>query len=222
MTTMPYEIIKRAMDIFLAIILGVVFFPICVIAAIAIKIESPDGPIFADTPKRLGKNSQPFYPYKFRSMIPNAHYLIRTDPKLKQLFEEYKKNSYKLNEDPRWTKVGKFIRKYSIDEMPQLINVFRGEMSVVGPRPYYPDELELQEKKYPHTRELIQTALSVKPGITGQWQVNGRSNINFDKRIEMDAQYAREMSLPCFQALWYDLKILFRTPFAMISGTGAV
>lgn len=222
MTTMPYEIIKRVMDIFMALILGILFFPICVVAAIAIKIESPNGPIFADTPKRLGKNFKPFYPYKFRSMIPNAHYLIRTDPKLKQLFEEYKKNSYKLKEDPRWTKVGKFIRKYSIDEMPQLINVMRGEMSIVGPRPYYPDELELQEKQYPYTRESIRTALSVKPGITGQWQVNGRSNINFDKRIEMDAQYAQEMTLPCLQALWYDLKILFKTPFAMISGKGAV
>lgn len=219
---MPYETIKRAMDLFLAAILSVLFLPICLITALAIKIESPTGPIFADTPKRLGRNGKPFYPYKFRSMIPNAHYLIRTDPKLKQLYEEYKKNSYKLKEDPRWTKVGKFIRKYSVDEMPQFINVLHGEMSIVGPRPYYPDELELQESKYPHTRELIRTALSVKPGITGQWQVNGRSDINFDKRIEMDAVYAQKMSLPWIQALWYDLKILFKTPFAMISGKGAV
>jgi lipopolysaccharide/colanic/teichoic acid biosynthesis glycosyltransferase len=213
---MSYLPIKRAMDFSLAIILGVFFFPICVFTAIAIKLESPSGPIFADTPKRLGKNGRPFYPYKFRSMIPNAHYLIHNDPKYKKLFEEYKKNSYKLKEDPRWTKVGKFIRKYSIDEMPQFINVLKGEMSVVGPRPYYPDELEIQVQKYPNTKESIKLALSVRPGITGQWQVSGRSDINFDKRIDMDAHYAKHVSL------WYDLKILFKTPLAMLSGKGAV
>lgn len=219
---MTYEQLKRAMDIFLSAILSVLFFPICLTAAIAIKLETPLGPIFADTPKRLGKNGKSFYPYKFRSMIPNAHQLLRTDPRFNKLYEEYKKSSYKLHDDPRWTRVGKFIRKYSIDEMPQLINVIKNEMSLIGPRPYYPDELEIQVKKYPHTKKLIQQALSVKPGITGQWQVNGRSDINFDKRIEMDAEYAQKIGGTWYQALWYDLKILIKTPFAMISGRGAV
>lgn len=207
---------KRILDLSVAIVASIVFFPVCVITAIAIKLESPDGPVFADIPPRVGKDGKRFYTYKFRSMIPNAHQLLRTDPRFKELYEKYKKSSFKLHEDPRWTKVGKFIRKYSIDEIPQFINVFRGEMSVVGPRPYYVDELENQVEKYPHTKGLVKQALSVNPGITGSWQVSGRSEINFDKRIEMDAQYARENSL------WYDIVIMLKTPFAMISGKGAV
>ncbi|KKU58616.1 MAG: Undecaprenyl-phosphate galactose phosphotransferase, partial [Candidatus Amesbacteria bacterium GW2011_GWA2_47_11b] len=102
------------------------------------------------------------------------------------------------------------------DELPQLINVIRGEMSLIGPRPYFADELEFQQKEYPHTQKLVKKALSVRPGVTGQWQVSGRSEINFDKRIEMDSHYAENMNL------WYDLKILFKTPFVMLSGKGAV
>lgn len=213
---MSYEYIKRIMDIILAVVLGILFSPICLITAAAIKLESPNGPIFADIPLRMGRDGHRFRLHKFRSMIPNAHSLLRTDPKFKQLFEEYKKSSFKLHNDPRVTKVGKLIRKYSLDEIPQFINVIKGDMSVVGPRPYYPDEIEVQQEKYPHTKRLIKAALSVRPGITGHWQVNGRSDINFDKRIEMDAAYAQNLSL------WYDLKILIKTPLAMISGRGAV
>ncbi len=100
--------------------------------------------------------------------------------------------------------------------MPQLINVLRGEMSVVGPRPYLPDELETQQKKYPHTKKLVKEMLRVKPGITGFWQVSGRSEVSFDKRIEMDAYYARKKSL------LLDFLILLKTPWAMISGKGAL
>lgn len=138
---MNYETLKRIMDVFLAIFLGLLFLPVSLIVALAIKLESPDGPIFADTPPRVGKNGKLFRTYKFRSMIPNAHELIRTDPKLQKLFEEYKKNSFKLVDDPRVTNVGKFIRKYSLDEVPQFINVLLGDMSLIGPRPYYKDEL---------------------------------------------------------------------------------
>ncbi|MDZ4209871.1 MAG: sugar transferase, partial [Candidatus Curtissbacteria bacterium] len=168
-----------------------------------------------DTPPRVGKGGTRFKLYKFRSMIVGAHDLLRSDPKYKRLYEEYKKSSYKLHEDPRWTKVGKFIRKHSIDEVPQLINVIRGEMSLIGPRPYYPDELADQQKKYPETRKLVDVVLSVKPGITGAWQVSGRSAINFDKRIAMDADYAQN------QSLFYDIIILAKSPWAMISGVGA-
>lgn len=213
---MNYDDFKRVMDIFLAIVLGIIFFPVCILAAIAIKLESPDGPVFADIPNRVGKDGKLFKLYKFRSMIPDAHLLLRTDPKFKKLFEEYKKSSFKLYDDPRVTQVGKFIRKYSIDEVPQIVNILRGEMSLIGPRPYFADELEDQQKKYPHTQKLVRQALSVRPGITGQWQVSGRSEVNFDKRIEMDAHYASEKSL------WYDLKILLKTPLVMLSGKGAV
>lgn len=203
------------MDICLAVVLGIVFLPIAIVTTIAIKLDS-EGPIFADTPPRVGKNGKPFRIYKFRSMIANAHQLLRTDPRFKKLYEEYKKSSYKLRDDPRVTRVGKFIRKHSIDEIPQLINVLKGEMSIVGPRPYYPDELEEQQKKYPRTKKLVKEALSVKPGITGLWQVSGRSEINFDKRITLDAYYARKKSL------LLDLWILLKSPWVMISGKGAV
>ena len=213
---MKYETLKRVMDIFLALFLSILFFPISFLVALAIKLESPAGSVFADIPNRVGKDGKLFQLHKFRSMIPDAHIRLRTDPKLKKLYEEYKKSSYKLTADPRVTKVGKFIRKFSLDEVPQMLNILKGDMSLIGPRPYFADELEEQQRKYPHTKELVKKALSVRPGITGQWQVSGRSAINFDKRIEMDSHYAENMNL------WYDLKILFKTPFAMLSGKGAV
>ena len=210
---MKYEILKRIMDIFLALFLGTLFFPISLIVALAIKLESPQGPVFADIPNRVGKNGKLFHTYKFRSMIPNALEYLKSNPKL---LEKYKKSSFKLYDDPRVTKVGKFIRKFSLDEVPQMLNILKGDMSLIGPRPYFADELEEQQLKYPHTKDLVKKALSVRPGITGQWQVSGRSAINFDKRIEMDSHYAENMNL------WYDLKILFKTPFVMLSGKGAV
>lgn len=149
-------------------------------------------------------------------MVNNAHYLLRTAPRFKKLFHEYKRSSYKLLKDPRVTNVGKFIRRHSIDEIPQLLNVLKGEMSIVGPRAYYPDELENQLSKYPQTKKLVSDVLSVKPGVTGLWQVTGRSEINFDKRIMIDASYVKNMSL------WNDLKIMFLTPVVMVSGKGAV
>jgi exopolysaccharide production protein ExoY len=212
---MRYEILKRSIDIVGASILLVLFSPIILGTAIAIKLNSK-GPVFADTPKRVGKNGKLFYPYKFRSMILNAHILLREDPRFKKLYEEYKKSSFKLHEDPRVTKVGKFIRKHSIDEIPQLLNVLKGEMSIVGPRPYYPDELEEQTAKYPQTKKLLKDVVSVRPGITGYWQVTGRSEVNFDKRIEMDAYYARKKSII------FDILVMLRTPWAMVSGKGAV
>lgn len=212
---MLYHFAKRVIDIVGSLVAIVVFLPIAIITAIAIEVESP-GPLLADTPQRVGKAGQLFKLLKFRSMIPNAHKLLHTDPKFKKLLQEYKKSSYKLHHDPRVTKVGKFIRKHSIDEIPQLINVLRGEMSLVGPRPYYPFELEEQQRKYPHTKELVREVLKAKPGITGQWQVSGRSAINFDKRIQMDVEYARK------ESLWYDILVLIKSPWAMVSGKGAV
>jgi len=212
---MFYEVAKRTIDVIGAILLLIIFSPVVLITSIGIVLTSP-GPLFADTPKRVGKNGKPFHPYKFRSMIVNAHNLLREDPKFKKLYQEYKKSSYKLHRDPRITTVGKYIRRHSIDEVPQLINVIRGEMSIVGPRPYYPDELKEQTKKYPQTKKLLKYVLSVKPGITGYWQVTGRSAVNFDKRIEMDAYYARKKSF------YFDLLILLKTPWIMITGKGAV
>ena len=212
---MNYTTAKRLMDIILSIVLFIVFLPVIILVAVAIKISSP-GPVLADTPLRVGKDGSLFRLYKFRSMILNAHELLTTKPRFHKLYEEYKRSSYKLRDDPRITPVGKFIRKHSLDELPQIFNVLQGEMSIVGPRPYYQDELKEQQKKYPGTEKLVALVLSVRPGITGLWQVSGRSQINFDKRITIDAEYIRRKSL------WLDLLILAKSPWAMIIGRGAV
>ena len=210
-----FEIVKRSIDIIGSVFFLILFFPLLIIAAILIKISSP-GPVFADIPKRVGRGGKLFRLYKFRSMIVNAHSLMKNDPKYKDLYKIYRESSYKLYEDPRVTKVGKVIRRYSVDEMPQFLNVLKGEMSIVGPRAYYRDELVNQQKKYPDTKCLVKEVLKVKPGITGYWQVSGRSEVNFDKRIEMDAYYARKRSI------LFDVLIILKTPWAMISGKGAV
>jgi len=210
-----YEFVKRLMDIVFCSLLIILFSPLMLILAIAIKLDS-QGPILADVPERVGRRGQPFKMYKFRSMIENAHEILRENPQFSNLYEKYKKSSYKLKEDPRVTRVGHFLRKHSLDEVPQFFNALKGDMSLVGPRAYYPDELREQQKKYPQTRDSVKIVLSIKPGITGYWQVSGRSEINFDKRIEMDATYVRKRSIV------YDLWIILKTPWAIISGQGAL
>lgn len=210
-----YEFVKRLMDITFSLLLLILFSPLIVIIAIAIQLDSK-GPILADTPERVGKNGKLFKMYKFRSMIQNAHSILRNNPKYSKLFYEYKKGSYKLKDDPRITRVGHILRKHSLDEVPQLFNILKGDMSLVGPRAYYPDELRDQQKEYPQTKKAVETVLSIKPGLTGYWQVSGRSEINFDKRIEMDATYVKKRSII------YDLWIILKTPWAMLSGKGAL
>lgn len=207
--------VKRGIDMVLASVLLLFFFPLCLIVSIAIKLDS-DGPIFADVPGRVGQNGILFKMFKFRSMIKNAHILLHTDSRFKKLFEQYQKDSYKLKDDPRVTAVGKWIRKHSLDEIPQLFNVLLGEMSIVGPRAYYPDELENQQKKHPDTKQYVTEVLSVKPGITGLWQVSGRSEVHFDKRIALDAEYVKSVSF------YQDILIILKTPFVMITGRGAI
>ncbi|EKD86159.1 MAG: undecaprenyl-phosphate galactose phosphotransferase [uncultured bacterium] len=210
-----YEFLKRALDISCSLILIILFTPIILLVALAIKLDSK-GPILADTPERVGKNGKLFKMYKFRSMVENAHDMLRENPKFAELYKDYKKGSYKLKDDPRITSMGHFIRKHSLDEVPQFFNILKGEMSLVGPRAYYPDELRDQQKRYPETQDSVKIVLSVKPGVTGYWQVSGRSEINFDKRIRMDAQYVKKRSI------LYDITIIFKTPEAMISGKGAL
>lgn len=212
---MIYDATKRLIDIFLAIILIVVFSPIFLFIPILIKLDSP-GPVFAEIPDRVGKNRKLFHMYKFRSMIANAHELLRTNPNLRRLYQQYKKHSYKLKDDPRVTVVGRFVRRFSLDELPQVFNVLKGEMSIVGPRAYYLDELGEQQRVYPETRKYVKEILEAKPGITGSWQVTGRSEVNFDKRVRMDADYVRKHSI------LQDLIIIAKTPWAMFSGKGAL
>lgn len=212
---MFYDFSKRVFDIIGSLVGLVILAPLYLLIAVAIKIDS-EGPILADTPMRVGKNGKLFKMYKFRSMIANAHNILRTDPRFEKLYEEYKKGNYKLTKDPRITWVGKFIRKYSLDELPQLLNVLRGEMSLVGPRAYYADELDEQQKKFPESKGFVKIILSGKPGVTGLWQVSGRSEIDFEERVKIDAAYVEKKSI------LYDFWIMLRTVPAVLSGRGAV
>lgn len=209
---MIYDFLKRLLDVVGSLVGLILFSPLLLLVAIAIKLDSL-GPVMADTPMRAGKNGKLFRIYKFRSMVQNAHEILEKDP---ELLEQYKKNSYKIFNDPRVTRVGKILRKFSIDEFPQFFNILKGEMSLVGPRAYYPYELEEQQKNYPQSRKYVKVILSGKPGLTGVWQVTGRSDINFDKRVMMDAEYVKRRSI------FYDLWIILKTVPAVISGRGAV
>ena len=212
-----YDFIKRLIDVVGSILGILILSPVLFFTALSIKLNSK-GPILAETPMRVGKDGKLFRMYKFRSMVVGAHELLHQDPRYKELLKKYQQNSYKLeiDEDPRITKIGRLIRKTSIDELPQLFNILRGEMSVVGPRAYYPYELEEQQIKFPSARKYVKIILSSKPGLTGEWQVSGRSNINFDRRVQMDASYVEKKSIV------YDIFIIIKTIPAVLTGEGAV
>jgi lipopolysaccharide/colanic/teichoic acid biosynthesis glycosyltransferase len=214
---MFYDSSKRILDIIGAIVGIIIFSPIMLAIAVAVKLDSP-GPVLADseTPMRVGKDGSLFKMHKFRSMFKGAHQALHNDPKWKKVLEEFKKNDYKLAFDPRVTKVGRFLRKTSLDEFPQFFNILKGEMSLVGPRAYYPFELEEQQKKYPESQDFVKVILVAKPGLTGLWQVSGRSNVNFDKRVELDAQYVQKRSI------LYDIYLILKTVPAVLFGRGAV
>ena len=214
---MIYKFLKRILDLIGSTIGITLLSPLFLLIAILIKIDSK-GSILADTPMRVGEGGKLFRMYKFRSMVVGAHDLLHRDPRYKNLLKKYQQNSYKLaiDEDPRITRIGKFIRKTSIDELPQLFNILKGEMSLVGPRAYYSYELEEQQVNFPGTGKFVKIILTSKPGLTGVWQTSGRSAINFDKRVEMDALYVEKKSII------YDLWLLLRTVPAVIFGRGAV
>lgn len=204
-----FFLVKRLIDITSSLVLLIVFSPILLAMAVLIRIGSPGPVIFKQ--KRVGEGRE-FYMYKFRSM-----YVGDMDQYLKEKFPalwiKYKKSDWKLpmREDPRITPVGKFIRATSIDEMPQFINVLKGEMSLVGPRAYREEELQEYEGKYPQCLDNIKAIRSAKPGITGLWQTSGRNELNFEQRAKLDADYIRHRSLR------QELLIILKTPFAMIS-----
>ena len=209
---MTYIFFKRALDL-MGSVLGIILsLPVMLVTVLLIKLDSP-GPIFADTPMRVGRNGKLFKMYKFRSMVVGAHDMLQKDP---QLLKQYKQNSYKIQDDPRVTRVGKFIRKVSIDELPQLFNIVKGEMSLVGPRAYYPFELEEQQEEYPQTEKFVKIILHAKPGLTGVWQTSGRSEINFDKRVQMDATYVERKSII------FDILLVLKTIPAVLARRGAV
>jgi exopolysaccharide biosynthesis polyprenyl glycosylphosphotransferase len=194
--------LKRVLDVTVAIIAIILTAPIMLITAILIKLESPGPVIFKQV--RVGKDGEHFYCYKFRSMYVDAEQRLRE----LQAQNEADGPVFKMKRDPRVTRVGRVIRKLSIDELPQLFNVLKGEMSLVGPRPALPSEVA----KY--TYEQI-GRLHAIPGITGLQQVSGRSDLDFKRWVELDLQYIAE------QSIWKDIEILLRTIPAVILGRGA-
>jgi exopolysaccharide biosynthesis polyprenyl glycosylphosphotransferase len=195
--------VKRALDIVVSASLLLFFAPILIVAAIAIKLTSP-GPVFFFQ-ERIGLNKRKFRIYKLRTMVPNAEKLLSGLEKR----NEASGPVFKIKEDPRITPIGKLLRRSSIDELPQILNVLKGDMSLVGPRPLPVRDYEGFDKDWQRRR------FSVKPGITCLWQVNGRSGISFDQWMLLDLQYMDEWSL------WLDLKILARTVPAVLKGQGA-
>jgi len=210
-----YRVLKRFLDISVALIAIILFGWLMVIIAILIYLDDPKGTIFADIPKRVGYKGELFRIYKFRSMVPNAHNLIKEDKTLAKL-HKIQQGKLTIDQDPRITKIGKFIRKVDLDEFPQFINVLLGNMSVVGPRAYYRDELDGYLKDFPEITDKIDTVLSVKPGITGPWQVSGRNHLTIPERVMIDYKYAKRKSV------LYDLYIILKTPIAVITRFGAL
>ncbi len=206
---MTYQQQKRLLDIIAASTLVVAFLPFWIIIPILIFFDTGKPIIFKH--KRVGLNRKPFWILKFRSMVPNAQNLLQS--KYPHLYKQFKKGDWKVEakNDPRITKLGRVLRAFTIDEFPQLFNVLKGEMSMVGPRAYVEQELNEQTKRFPETKQYLENIVSVKPGITGVWQTSGRNEIPFTKRAEIDAKYANNKSI------WNDIKILLKTPRAMIS-----
>ncbi|MFR5266946.1 sugar transferase [Clostridium sp.] len=198
-----YEKGKRFIDIVGSTTGIVILSPILLVIAIAIKIEDPKGKIFFSQ-RRIGLNGVEFEMYKLRSMVHNAEELK------KQLIEQNEMSGpmFKMKDDPRITKVGKFIRKTSIDELPQLFNVFKGEMSLVGPRPSLPHEVKEFEPWMLRRHE-------VKPGITCYWQVGGRSSIDFEEWMKLDIKYVDDRNF------WLDMKLIFKTFFVLFGDESA-
>ena len=184
---------KRLVDIFGSLLGLILLSPIILIVAILIKIDDPNGPVFFKQ-ARVGKDETEFHMYKFRSMVTDA------EDRLKDLLalNEVSGAMFKMKDDPRITKIGKFIRKTSIDELPQLWNVLKGEMSLVGPRPPLPREVE-EYTSYDKQRLLV------TPGCTGLWQVSGRSNVDFKEMVQLDLEYINK------QSLGFDILIILKT-----------
>jgi Undecaprenyl-phosphate galactose phosphotransferase WbaP len=198
--------IKRFIDLSFVIVGGIIVLPWLLIFALLVKISSPGPVLYGHT--RLGLNGRQFKAYKFRSMVVDAEeqleIMLESNPKIREEWEA----THKLKNDPRVTAIGRFLRRTSFDEFPQLINILKGEMSLVGPRPVVKDEVE----KYGEDFDRI---FSVKPGLTGLWQVSGRSDTNYAERVAFDTYYLQSWSV------WLDLWILYKTFGVVLRGKGA-
>jgi exopolysaccharide biosynthesis polyprenyl glycosylphosphotransferase len=196
------QLVKRVFDIIVGGLITIVLSPVLLICAILVLISGP-GPILFRH-QRLGRGRQKFDQFKFRTMVKNADDILAGNPDLMQKFRE----GFKLKDDPRITPAGRFLRRWSLDELPQLFNVLRGQMSLVGPRPIVETEIE----KYGVFADAL---FSITPGITGLWQVSGRSDVGYEERVKLDLLYIEHWTL------WEDLRILALTPGAVMGGRGS-
>jgi len=200
------RLVKRLLDRGLSILIGILLLPLIGLIAGLVFLESPGSPFYGQT--RIGHNRRPFIAWKFRSMVPNAdqalNQYLAQHPELREGWER----DHKLKRDPRITPIGRFLRRTSLDELPQLWNVFCGEMSLVGPRPI----VEAEVWRY---RDKFELYTQVLPGITGLWQISGRNNISYDERVNLDAYYVRNWSV------WLDIYILIRTVWVVLRADGA-
>jgi Undecaprenyl-phosphate galactose phosphotransferase WbaP len=205
---LPWRFVKRTFDIVVSLIAMVLFAPLFLVVAIAIKRSDPGRIIYSQT--RIGRHGVPFQCLKFRSMVTDADATLQAwRVEHPELYEEFLK-TFKLKDDPRITKIGKWLRKTSLDELPQIFNVLRGEMSLVGPRPVVAKELE------DYYGPATQLYIRARPGITGLWQVSGRSDTSYERRVILDEWYILNWSF------WYDIVILIRTAWIVVTGKGAV
>ncbi len=213
---MSYKVIKRLFDIILSFILIVIFSPLLLLTALIIWLNDK-GPVFVENPRRIGVGGKKFFMYKFRSMIVDAHNKIEHDVAYSHKKKKKIENGNKISCDDReiMTNVGRVIRKIDLDELPQLINVLKGEMSLVGPRPSYDEELKNHFVKFPKDRKLVEEIQRLRPGITGIWQVSGRNSVSLHDRFEMENEYSKRYNLIT------DIKILLKTPYIVFSRKGA-
>lgn len=216
MSKTPYKVIKRVLDIVVSFTLLIFFSPLFLFLSILILLTERES-VFVEEPLRYGLNGKEFRMFKFRTMIPNAHRELLENPEYKELRGKWEKNGNKLkvNEDPRVTWIGKILRKTDIDELPQLMNVLVGQMSLIGPRPTYKTEIENHLKKYPKDEKFLKEIFKVRPGITGIWQVSGRNNIPLHERLPMEANYAKNLNFN------EDLTIFIKTPKIVLTREGA-
>lgn len=198
---------KRFFDIFMVLLSLPFWLSVLIILAAIVKFTEPRAKVFFSQ-TRLGKNGKPFLCYKIRSMMSKEGILEEYLEKNQDEFEYFNKY-HKLRFDPRITKIGKILRKTSLDELPQLFNVILGDMSLVGPRPYLPNE----GKKI--KQEDLKQILSVRPGLTGLWQISGRSDLSFSQRVQLDVQYTKTRNM------WLDTKIFFITFYTVLAQKGS-
>lgn len=203
--TFIYNCVKRMFDVSISLLSIILLAPIFLIISIMIKLDSKGKVIYKH--KRIGKNGKYIYLYKFRTMYTNSKEILEELLKNPEIKKEWEEN-FKLENDPRITKVGKFLRRTSLDELPQLLNIITGDMSIVGPRPVVDDEIS----KYGIYKAKF---LSVTPGLTGWWACNGRSCTSYDERIKLELYYVEHRSIAL------DIKTLFKTVKAVVKGHGA-